>query len=172
MKFKNTFVTFLAISVLTLSSASAQTSAGLKMGFINWDRLLQESPQSQEASAALEDEFAPRFRQIVALQTELEAKAAQLEKDAEVMGATELDNANRALRNDQRELVRAQNEFREDRDIRNNELLGAVQQEIALVVNDFGKTNGYDLILARGIVFVSEKVDVTQQILDRLAIKQ
>jgi outer membrane protein len=148
--------------------ASAQDAGGIKIGVVNLGKLLQESPQAQAARASMEDEFAPRRREIMALQSAYEAKAAQLEKDRDVMGAEERENAQRDLRNDQRELVRAQNEFREDLDIRNNEALGRVQQEVFQIIDDFGKTSGYDLIFAEGIVFASSQVDVTQQILDRL----
>jgi outer membrane protein len=168
MNGKRLLVALLAGSILLVSNAIAQDVSGLKIGVVNVGRLLQESPHAQAARATLEDEFAPRRREFMSLQSAYEAKAAQLEKDRDVMGAEERENAQRDLRNDQRELLRAQNEFREDLDIRNNEALGKVQQEVFQVIEDFGKTGGYDLIFAEGIVFASSQVDVTQQILDRL----
>ena len=161
-------VAFLAGSVLLVSSAIAQDVSGLKIGVVNVGRLLQESPQAQAARATLEDEFAPRRREFMAMQSAYEAKAAQLEKDRDVMGAEERENAQRTMRNDQRELLRAQNEFREDLDIRNNEVLGKVQKDVFRVIDEFGKAGAYDLIFAEGIVFASPQVDVTQQILDLL----
>ncbi len=165
-------VALLALCVLAVSSVSAQTAAGLKIGVVNVGVLLQESPQAQAARAALEDEFAPRRREFMSMQTAYEQKAAQLQKDIEVMGAEERENAQRDLRNDQRELLRAQNEFREDLDIRNNEALGAVQQDVFTVIAEFGRSGQYDLILADGIVFASEQVDVTAQVLELLKAKE
>jgi len=172
MNGNKTFFALLALCVLAVSNVSAQTAGGLKIGVVNVGRLLQESPQAQAARATLEDEFAPRRREFMSLQTAYEQKAAQLQKDIEVMGAEERENAQRDLRNDQRELLRAQNEFREDLDIRNNEALGAVQQDVFNVIAEFGRTGGFDLILADGIVFASEQVDVTQQILDVLKARE
>ena len=172
MNGKKIVLTLLVFSVLTVSSVSAQTSAELKLGVVNIGRLLQESPQAQIATAALEDEFAPRQREILSLQTAFENKQARLQKDAEVMGAEERENAARELQNDQRDLRRLQTEFREDVDIRRNEALGKVQQEVIIVINEFGKSAGYDIIFAEGIVFASERVDVTQQVLDRMKAKQ
>jgi outer membrane protein len=168
MKVKSFFLACAATGVLLGTQAFAQDVSGLKIGVVNLGRLLQESPQAQAARASMEDEFAPRRREIMALQSDYEQKAAQLEKDLDVMGAAERENAQRELRNDQRELARAQNEFREDLDIRNNEALGKVQVEVFQIIDEFGKSAGYDLIFAEGIVFASSQVDVTQQILERM----
>lgn len=151
------------------SLASAQEA--LKIGVVNIGRLLQESPQAQAANARLEDEFAPRRREIIAMQTELEVKAAEMQKNFEVMGLEERENAQRDLRNDQRDLARAENEFREDLDLRRNEILGTIQRELIVTIQEFGTTSGFDLILGEGILFRSDRTDVTQQLLDTLKSK-
>jgi outer membrane protein len=147
---------------------SAQSSDGVKIGVVNVDFLLQQSPQSAVASQKLEDEFAPRNREISSLQTALEEKAAQIRKDLEVMGAEERENAQRDIRNDERAIVRAQNELREDFDLRRNEAIGQIQNDILREISEYGKTESYDLIMVSGIVHVSEKIDITALILERL----
>lgn len=149
-------------------AAKAQSAGVLKIGVVNVGRLLQESPQAQSAREALEDEFAPRRREIVALQTELEQKSAALQKDMEVMGADERESAQRDLRNEERAIVRAQNEFREDLDLRNNEAIGKMQQEVLREISAYADAEGFDLVLADGIVYASNRVDVTEPILERL----
>jgi outer membrane protein len=148
--------------------AAAQSVDGLKIGVVNVGRLLQESPQAQAAREALEDEFAPRRREIVAMQTSLEKKSASMQKDLEVMGAEERENAQRDLRNDERAILRAQNEFREDLDLRNNEAIGAIQQDVLLEISAYGDSLELDLILADGIVYASSKIDITEPVLERL----
>ena len=167
MSKKNLFG-FILLALFAATPLSAQVAGNLKIGVVNINRLLQESPQAIAAGARLEDEFAPRQREIMALQTDLEAKAARIQKDVEVMGADERDNAQRDLRNDEREIVRAQNEFREDLDLRRNEVIGAVQREVLLAVKAFGDDNNYDLILAEGIVQFNTRIEVTDLVLERL----
>lgn len=158
---------FVLISAMP-AIATAQTTDALKIGVVNVGRLLQESPQAQKAREALEDEFAPRRREIVAMQTALEEKGAAIQKDIEVMGAEERENAQRDLRNDERAIVRAQNEFREDLDLRNNEAIGGVQQEVFREIAAYADSEGFDLVLADGIVYASNRIDITQAVLDRL----
>jgi outer membrane protein len=169
MKLRSSYLA-IAFAVLTVAPALAfaQATDGLKIGVVNVGRLLQESPQAQDARDSLEDEFAPRRREIVALQAEFEAKGAAMQKDLEVMGAEERENAQRDLRNDERAILRAQNEFREDLDLRNNEAIGAIQQDVLREIAAYGDSQGLDLILADGIVYASEKVDITEAVLARL----
>lgn len=156
------------LGLSVVATAQAQATDGLKVGVVNVGRLLQESPQAAAAREKLEDEFGPRRREIVAMQTALEEKSARMQKNAEVMGQQERENAQRELRNDEREVLRAQNEFREDLDLRNNEAIGAVQREVLQEIAAFGEQAGYDLILADGIVYANPRLDVTAQVLTQL----
>jgi outer membrane protein len=169
MKLRSSYLV-MAFAVLTVAPmlAFAQATDGLKIGVVNVGRLLQESPQAQDARESLEDEFAPRRREIVALQAEIEKKGAAMQKNLEVMGTEERENAQRDLRNDERAILRAQNEFREDLDLRNNEAIGAIQQDVLREIASYGDSQGLDLILADGIVYASEKVDITEAVLARL----
>ncbi|HJP03714.1 MAG: hypothetical protein CL799_10140 [Chromatiales bacterium] len=169
MRYKTRNILLLAVIGCVMPSiAIAQTTDGLKIGVVNVGRLLQESPQAQTAREALEDEFAPRRREIVAMQTALEEKNAVIQKNLEVMGAEERENAQRDLRNDERAIARAQNEFREDLDLRNNEAIGGVQQGVFREIAAYADGAGFDLILADGIVYASNRIDITQAVLDRL----
>ena len=165
--FRKTMISAAMVAFCTLP-ALAQAQGALKIGVVDIGQLLQESPQAIAANERLSDEFAPRQREIMALQTALEEKAASLQKNAEVMGLEERENAQRDLRNDERAVVRAQNEFREDLDLRRNEVIGNVQRDVLVEINAFGKDQNFDLILVDGIVYASDAVNVTGQVLQRL----
>jgi outer membrane protein len=160
-----------AVAVALLAGplvVSAQSAGVLKIGVVNVGRLLQESPQAQAARESLEDEFSPRRREIVALQTALETKGAALQKDIDVMGAEERESAERELRNGERDVMRAQNEFREDLDLRNNEAIGKIQQDVLREISTYADAEKFDLVVADGIVYASARVDITEPILERL----
>jgi len=159
---------FVALGALMPLTSQAQATGALKLGVVNVGKLLQESPQAVAARQSLEDEFAPRQREIVAMQTAFEEKNAEIQKNLEVMGAEERDNAQRDLRNDERAVLRAQNEFREDLDLRNNEIIGKVQTDVLREIQAFGVAENYDLIMVEGIVYASTRIDVTEQVLARL----
>ena len=145
--------------------AQAQTS---KIGYVDVRRLMSESPQAKAAMEALQEEFAPRQREIVAQQTGLSEKESTIERDMEVMGPDERQNAERDLRKVQREIARSQEEITEDFNLRRNEELGKLQRELMQQVQSFARESGFDLIVGDGVLYASSGVDVTQQILSGL----
>ncbi|MEZ5564381.1 MAG: OmpH family outer membrane protein [Gammaproteobacteria bacterium] len=113
---------FLFSAPLLPSTADAQVKP-LKVGFVNVQRLLIESPQANAANKSLENEFAPRQRDLVAKQKSFKDRADKFQKDSAVMGADERRNTENDLRRDERELSRQVDELREDLNNRKNEEL-------------------------------------------------
>jgi outer membrane protein len=91
----------LAAAVVASGVASAQ--GNLKIGVINVGRLLEQAPQSQAVNAKLQDEFAPRQRNIVAMRQKLQTQQETFQRDAPVMGEAERLDLERQIRDGQRE---------------------------------------------------------------------
>jgi len=161
------FFQVLVCAVLLLTAGLA-TSQELKVGFVNVGQLIGEAPQAISVREALQEEFAPRQREILALQGELKEQQEQIQRDLEVMGPDERRNAENALRRDERELARQQQEFTEDLNLRQNEALRQLQGELLREVQTFATSAGYDLILAEGVVYASPAIDITAQVLEGL----
>ena len=138
---------------------------GLKVGFVNVGRLISESPQATTAMEALQEEFAPRQREVIAMQNNLQERQDKIQRDLEVMGPEERRNAERDLRRDERELQRSQQEFQEDINLRRNEALGKLQRELLRQVQGYATEQGYDLIVSEGVLYASTGIDITEQVL-------
>jgi outer membrane protein len=81
------------------------------------------------------------------------------------MGETERRNAEKNLRDLQREVTRLQNEFREDLNLRQNEELGALQQALLREIQEYAAAQGFDLIVGDGVLYASNTVNVTEDVL-------
>ena len=114
---------------------------------------------------ALDEEFQPRQREIVAKQTEFQERTEQVQRDLAVMGETERRNAEKELREMQREVTRLQNEFREDLNLRRNEELANLQRSLLKEVQDYAQSAGYDLVVGDGVLFASTAVNITENVL-------
>ncbi|MGI9331263.1 MAG: OmpH family outer membrane protein [Gammaproteobacteria bacterium] len=166
MNFWNRCSAVLIICLVALPGlASAQQ---LKIGFVNVARVVSEAPQATEAMAALQEEFAPRQRELVSLQTAFKERSDQMQRDLEVMGPDERRSAERELGKEQRALARSLEELNEDANLRRNEELAKLQREILREVADFAREDGYDLVLGEGVFYASSAVDITAKVLDRL----
>jgi outer membrane protein len=84
------------------------------------------------------------------------------------MSETQSSKLERDVLAKRRDLKRSQEEFRDDLNIRRNEVLAKLQKDIYDVVVAFAKEQNFDLILTQGVVFSSAKVDVTDSVLKKL----
>lgn len=150
-----------------LIGANAQ-AAELKIGFVNVARLLEKAPQAERAKKELEREFSPRDKKLVAEQKEIKSMEERLTKDASIMSQSERDKLDRDLLNRKREAKRAQDEFREDFNLRRNEELTQLQKEIFEAIQSLAKEEGFDLLLTDGVVYASEGIDVTSKVESKL----
>jgi outer membrane protein len=136
-----------------------------KIGVVSLPALIERAPQTKIAMDALQEEFAPRQREFLAKQKEFEELSAKAQKDFAVMGETERRNAEKDLRDLQREVARLQNEFREDLNLRQNEEYGILQRSMLKEVQDYAQQQGYDLIVGDGVLFASTAMNITEQVL-------
>ena len=153
---------------MTLLAPLGVAHAETKIAVVNWQQLLEEAPQAKSAMAALQDEFQPRQKEIVQQQKDLKAKEDKLQRDGAVMAENERRNAEKDLREGQREMARKQNEWVEDLNLRRNEEIGKVQRSLQQEVQAFAKTSGFDLIIGDGVLYRNESLDITAQVLAAL----
>ena len=169
MSFVKTRIFKLVLGIALVAAFSVPAGAQeLRIGVVNIQALMEQAPQTKAAMDALQDEFAPRQREYVAKQKEFEELQAKAQKDVAVMGETERRNAEKDLRDLQREVTRLQNEFREDLNLRQNEELGKLQRSLLQEVQDFAEREGYDLIVGDGVLFASAAVNITNNVLQAI----
>jgi outer membrane protein len=165
---RNSSLKSLVATIAIVAAPLGVAHADLKVGFVNVSQLLQEAPQVKTAQQSLQDEFAPRQRELQQLQNSLKAKADKLQKDSAVMAESERRNTEKDLRDGQRELERKQNELTEDANVRRNDEFSKIQRALLQEVESFGKAGGYDLIVGEGVLFRKDSIDVTAQVLAAL----
>ena len=156
------------VSLAALAVCSAPVMAETKVGFVDTVKLMEEAPQAKSAQADIETEFAPREQELVKLQKsirELEDKAA---RDGAVMSEKESSKLEREILSKRRELKRTQDEFRDELNIRKNEVLSKLQRQMYEATVSLAKEKKYDVILGQGVVYSSKNVDITDMVLDKL----
>lgn len=154
--------------LLLATTADAQD---VKIGLIDFGRLMSESPQAIAIQEAHREEFAPRVRDLNAMQTELQEKQKQIQRDLEVMGPEERRNSEQQLRKEERDLTRKGEELNEDLNLRRNEALGKLQRVLISEAQGFARNEGFDLVVSsEGVIYVSPVIDITEQVLERLKV--
>jgi outer membrane protein len=153
-------------AVVSLFAGTAM--AEMKVGFVDTAKLMESAPQVKEAQSKIEAEFAPREKELVELQRKIRAQEDRLSRDSAVMSESENTKLERDILAMRRDLKRSQEEFRDDLNIRRNEVLAKLQREIFDAIVAFAKAQNYDLIMGQGVVYSSERVDITEAVLKQL----
>ncbi|MFU8789702.1 MAG: OmpH family outer membrane protein [Methylobacter sp.] len=154
---------------LGLLLAANVSHAELKIGFVNIPAVLEKAPQAEKAKKRLEQEFSPRDKQLVAQQKEIQNMDERMAKDAAVMGESARANLEKDILNKKRDAKRAQQEFSEDFNVRRNEELGKLQRRIVEAIREIAKDQQFDLLLTDGVIYASDKIDVTNQVQKKLS---
>ena len=158
----------IASGVAALAAAAAPAWADLKIGVVNYAKLMQESPQAKAAQDALRGEFAGKQKDLQTQQQSLKSKEESLQRDSATMSADQRTAAERELRDGNRELQLKVQQYQDDFNARQNEELSKLQKTLVEEVQTFAQAQKFDLVLADGVIFAAPVLDVTPQVLSAL----
>ncbi|HMD72421.1 MAG TPA: OmpH family outer membrane protein [Steroidobacteraceae bacterium] len=169
----STFTRSVPLVLLSLCGifAAQQASAEIKIGVVNFQKLLEDAPQTKTAMSALDNEFAPRRRELLTMQNDLKSRDEKLQREGAVMAESDRAEAEKSLRDEQREFSRKAGEFQDDASTRRNEELGKVQRYLVTEIQAYASTQGFDLVLGDGVFFAKGQLDLTANVLAVLLTK-
>lgn len=160
-----------ALVLLSLTFFPALSYAEMKIGFVNLVKLIEDAPQGEAATKKIEAEFSPRDNAIRKKQEKAQSLESDIEKNGLVMKPSELSKKEAEITKLKRELKREAEEFREDYNLRRNEELKVLQKVVREAINEVGKKNNFDLILAEGVLYTSDEANITELVLKNLRSK-
>lgn len=161
-------VSALALAGAVVAAPAQAQAAGLRIAVVNYGVLLQNSPQAKAAVDSLRAEFAPKQRTLQTEATALKAKEDTLKKNEATMTQDQRDQAELDLRERYQDLARKQTEIQDDVNTRRNELMSELQKTLVQVVQSYAKQQRYDLVLADGVIYADNALDITPAILSAL----
>jgi len=155
-------VLFLSLGLMAAASVNA---AELKIGVVNAAKVLEMSPQKMKALARLETEFDKRGKSLENKIKKLRKEQEKLAKDGAVLSESARKSKERDIISQQRDLQRQQDEYGEDLSIRRNEELRKLEKSIAETIVALAKKEKYDIVVYQGVIYASEKADLTDKVL-------
>jgi outer membrane protein len=164
----NRIVRTLVPAVLLAAFLAAPAMAEIKVGVVNYGRLMQDSPQAKTALDAIRAEFAPREKELQGTQASLKSKEERMQKDAATMSESQRSSAEKELRDGYRDLARRQQEVQDDFNAKRNEEMSRLQRTLVEEVQVYAKAQNFDLVLADGVIYFSPALDITPAILTAL----
>jgi outer membrane protein len=144
------------------------TAADISIAVIDPNRIVEESPQYQEARRMLSTEAKDRETEVLDQQDDLDRLTEKLERDGALMSEDELQRLQTDIRARKRRLRYAKAELQEDFALRQTELRTKLVKQVEEVVQRIAKEKGIDVILSEGLVYFSDRVDISGEVVERL----
>ena len=143
-------------------------AADLKIGVVDYGKLMEASPQAKTVVDAIRTEFTPRQRDLQNEQQSLKTKEDRLQKDGATMTEDQRQRTEKELRDSYRDLSRKQQEVQDDFNARRNEEMSRLQKTLIEEVRVYAKAQNFDLVIADGVIYSTPTLDITPAILTAL----
>ncbi|MGD2080745.1 MAG: OmpH family outer membrane protein [Nitrospirota bacterium] len=155
------------VFVLALS-ASAFAQDGMKIGFVDMQRALNESEAGKVARVELEEAVKERQGVISEKMAMRDKLVAELEKQSVVLSEEARKQKQAELATLSREVERMVEESNAELQKRQRELETEIVRDLDSIITTIGKQGGYTLILPAEIILYSvEGLEITGQVIDR-----
>jgi outer membrane protein len=157
----------IVLSFLALLSfnISAET---IKIGYIDTDQVVNNLPQYQQNVDRLSNEFEPKKQELLDLFNHIELLRAKI---IVINNSENKENLQRELS----KLSSLEESFKQETEFwqvtmnnRKIELLQKIELLINTTVNELAISENYDLILYDNAAFVSDKVNITYKVIERI----
>lgn len=152
--------------LLALSMPSAVFAKDLKIGLVDFRKILASSDEAKMMVEKMQKEFKPRQEKILALEKDLKDKSEKLQRNAAIMSDLEKSKLEREIVSQQRDLQRLQEEYREDTIARQQEETQKLFEKVGEVVKKIAEKEQYDLILHQDVnVYASDNINITDKVM-------
>jgi outer membrane protein len=154
----------LFLSTLCLS-ANAQN---IKIGFIDTDQVLVNLTQYKNSVDKLSREFEPKKQELLDLFRHIELLRENIEFN-KITSTLDSDGKELAkLKNLEENFEKETKFWQKSINSKKITLLNKIESLINTSINEYAVEENYDLILYKDVAFVSDKVNITQKIIDKI----
>jgi len=150
-----------------LVAPAAMAQDGVRIGFVNTDRMLRDAEPAKAAQAKLEQEFSRREKELDTAGAALKTASDRFEREAPTMSESQRQTRQRQLVEQDREFQRRRREFQEDLNSRKSEELQQVLDRANRVVRQVAEAEKYDVILQEA-VYINPRLDITDKVIKAL----
>lgn len=165
---KKGLTAIVAVLILLVATQAVQAQE-TKFAYIDAQRLILESIPGKDAAAKMEKLQKDKQAQLEKMEANIKRIGEQLAAKTPAMSErakTDLeDQYQREMRDRERFLKDAQEELRK----KEATLIKPIRDDLDKIIDDYGRKNSIDLILdikSPGIIYASDRIDITKPILD------
>ncbi len=157
----------LLVSVLMLLAFSVQ-AAGLKVGVVKVEKILADAPQVEAVNAEMLKRFSGPKDELKALEGDIKKLQEEYKRNELVMTQDKLDEIKKKAIAKLQEFKQKEAALNQEVSSMRSQKLAELQQQIRGIIEDIAKQEKFDLILSDGVVYSSDKLDITDKVLNKM----
>jgi len=155
--------------LVAMSTPCAVFAKELKVGMVDYRRIMATSDEAKAAMEKMQKEFKPKQEKLIALEKSLKEKSEKLQRNAAIMSDVEKSKLEREVVSAQRDMQRLQEEFREDTIARQQEETQKLFEKVSSVVKTLAEKENYDLILHQDVnIYAADHINITEKVIKEM----
>ena len=161
-------VVLLTASLLLLLATGARAAEAIKIGIVDMEKIVRTSEPGQAALNKLKDQFKDAKEAMDKQKAEIDKLREDMEKQSLVLSQEAKMDKQTMFQRKVRDFQDNAQNYQRKMKVEEDKLSKPVLELIMQVVQDYGKKNGFGLLMdgrGAGVVFVSDAVNVTDQVL-------
>lgn len=158
------------VTVLLLSFVfSTSVIAGdLKIGVVSVERILTEAPQVDAVNTSMLERFGPQRDELQKLEKEITGMQENYKRNELVMTEDKLNDLKKDIIGKIQILKQKEARLTQEVNTVRSQELATLQQQVRGIIDDIAKKDKYSLILSEGVAYASDKLDITDKVLERM----
>ena len=158
---------FIVLSLFMAQSALASgTATKVKIGFVDYERLSRELPDTKKAITKLKTELDKKQKTINKMREQFEGEVEAYKKQQSLMAADKRAKKEETLRKKQMDLASKFQKLQQELQQREAELMQKLEAKVVNVINKIGDRDSYDMILRvqPGVLYRKRHRDITDAV--------
>jgi len=159
----------LVLSVLLIAGFTSNViAADLKIGVVSVERILTEAPQVDAVNTSMLERFGPQRDALQTLEKEITKMQENYKRNELVMTEDKLNDLKKEIITKIQKLKQNEAVLTQEVTTVRNQELAVLQQQVRGVIDDIAKKGKYSLVLSEGVAYTDDKLDITDQVLDKM----
>ncbi len=166
------FKSFLIVTIFLFGFWNISYGADVaKIGVIDSQKIIEKSDMGKATSKIIKDRWNEMTKTLKDKGAEIERIKKELDQKSLVMNKEAREDQERIIRNKSNDFKSLERQYSRELNGLQNDLLGKLEKNVSVIVEEIGKKEGYTLIMERkvgGVMYAPSAIDLTDKVIRKL----
>ncbi|OED41831.1 hypothetical protein ACH42_12985 [Endozoicomonas sp. (ex Bugula neritina AB1)] len=143
--------------------------ASMRIAVVDSEMAVVQSDAAKRYEKEAEAKFAPRIKNLNALQSDVQGMEEKLQKDGPTLSQPQLESRKLEIRRKIEDLRMQDQQLRQDKQVSDQTELGKIRPKLEKAIEQVSEASKFDIVLERRVAhYVKPEFDITRKVIDSL----